>query len=52
MAFQENHQLSRNAPLRSPEFSTEANHSNTPVSAALMKSHLAHFDIIYMEEKK
>ena len=33
-------------------FSTEVNHSNTPASAALIKSHLAHFDIISNRGKK
>ena len=31
---------------------TEVNHRNMPVSPTLIKFHSAHFDIIYIEEKK
>ena len=41
----------RSTPL-AIAFSTEVNHRNTPTEATLIKSHLAHFDIVYIEEKK
>ena len=42
----------RPTPLALHAFSTEVNHRNTPTDATLIKSHLAHFDIVYIEEKK